>query len=89
MSEISNSDLLNVLLDIRGDIGQSQAQIAAVTRAFEAHVVADAAMAADIQKINLGAARQRGIFTALSAVGTVLGACIGYAIDAITLRGHH
>jgi hypothetical protein len=42
----------------------------------------------NIQKLNLGAARQKGIMTTLGAVGTVLGAGVGYAIDLFT-RGHH
>jgi hypothetical protein len=43
----------------------------------------------NIQKLNLGAARQKGIMTALGAVGTVLGAGVGYAVDLLTRGAHH
>jgi hypothetical protein len=87
MSEISNSDLLTVLLEIKGDIGQLQSTAASNVKALADHVAADAVMAGDIKRLQLGAARQRGFLTAITAVGTVVGAGVGYAIDLLA-RGH-
>ena len=74
-------------MDIKEDIGQLQATAAANGKSFSEHVVADSFMAQDIKTLQLSQARQRGFLTAISAVGTVIGAGVGYAIDLLA-RGH-
>lgn len=88
MSEISNADIYNVLLELKGEIGELKGTMTSSNRAFSEHLLTDAAMAKDINSLQMNAARQRGIMAALTTVGTVLGAVIGYAIDAFALRGH-
>jgi hypothetical protein len=86
--EITNADIYGVLLTLKGDMGELKGTMAANAKAFTDHVIADASMAKDIARLQLGVARQRGFLTALGAVGTALGAGVGYAID-ILARGHH
>ena len=45
------------------------------------HEVSDAQMAGDIKKLEMSSARQRGFMTALAAVGSVIGAGIGYLAE--------
>jgi hypothetical protein len=78
-----------VMGEIMRSLGRIEQKIDGHTIWMTQHVADDKLMAADIQKLQLGASRLRGVITALSAVGTVLGAGVGYAIDAFTLRGHH
>jgi len=92
MSDVSNSDLLGVLLDIREDLGIVKANGTHIATQFKDHVAevkAAAAMTASkIEKLQLGAARQKGVLAALTGVGSLLGAGAGYAIDFFT-KGHH
>jgi hypothetical protein len=86
---ISNAQLFDVLLEMKSDIGKlvqgQETQTAWMTR----HVAEDALMAEDIKKLQIGASRIRGIVSALSVVGTVVGAAVGYAVDLLAIRGHH
>lgn len=53
------------------------------------HVADDAVMAADIKTLQITQAKQRGFLTAISGVGTLIGAGVGYAIDLLARGGHH
>jgi hypothetical protein len=43
----------------------------------------------DVLRLKISQARQRGFITALGAVGTAIGAGIGYVIDVLIRGGHH
>jgi hypothetical protein len=88
IQDITNADIYSVLLDLKGAMGKIEGTMDANAKAFSDHCAADARMAVDVSKLQLGVARQRGFLTALGAVGTALGAGVGYAID-ILARGHH
>jgi len=89
MSEISNADIYNVLLDLKGTMGELKGTMSGHAKALADHVAADALMAKDIQSLQISSARQRGVLAALTTIGTVLGAGAGYAIDLLTMRGGH
>jgi hypothetical protein len=86
--EVSNHQILGLLVDMNGKLGalvsQSEAHLAWQLQ----HTRDDALMAADIKKLQLSSARQRGVLAALTSVGAILGALAGYAVDLLTLRGH-
>jgi hypothetical protein len=88
-NEITNADIYSVLLDLKGDMGEMKGTLVAQGKAFADHIVADAMMAKDIGKLQQSNARQRGFLTALGAVGTALGAGVGYAVDILARGGHH
>jgi hypothetical protein len=69
-------------------LGRIEQKMDSHTEWMKNHVAEDKLMAADINKLQMAGARQRGVLAALTGVGTVLGAGIGYAIDLFT-RGHH
>jgi hypothetical protein len=52
------------------------------------HVAENKALEADVRKLEIGAARQKGVMAALAGVGSLLGAGVGYAVDLVT-RGNH
>lgn len=85
--EITNADIYSVLLDLKGDLGEMKGTLAGQAKAFAEHVLSDAALAQDVQKLQLGAARQRGVIAALTTVGSVIGAGVGYAVELMT-RNH-
>jgi len=93
MSEVSNSDLLGVLFNIREDLGTLKANSSNMSQQLENHIssVAEAhkSTAEDIRKLQLAAARQKGFLAALAGAGSVLGAGVGYAVDLLTMRGGH
>jgi hypothetical protein len=70
-------------------LGRIEQKIDGYSVQLAAHIADDKALGAEVSKLQLGAARQRGVIAALTTVGTVLGAGVGYAIDAFALRGHH
>jgi hypothetical protein len=82
MSDVSNSDLMTVLLDIKQDIGSLQTKAEGHTQWMAKHVADDALMCADIRAIQITQASQRGaakVWNMLgAAIGTVLGAVAGY-----------
>lgn len=81
MSEVSNGDIYNLLVNMRGDLGRLEGKFDGHATAFKAHVEDDKDLAESVQKIQISQARQRGFVTALSTVGAVLGAGLGAAID--------
>lgn len=91
MSEVSNGDLMTVLLQVSRDMGETKAQIASTTALLANHIGVDTvvqnALRSDVTTLQLGQARQRGFIAAVCSVGTVLGAGIGYVIDVVAR--HH
>lgn len=92
MADVSNSDLMGVLLEIKSQTGEMKANIASTAEALKQHVADDKEMAkalfSRIETLQFGQAKQRGFLSALAMVGGVLGAGVGYVIDRITF-GHH
>lgn len=64
-----------------GSLARIEQKIDSHSQWMSKHVADDAIMAQDIQKIQLNSARQRGFMTALAAVGSVIGAGIGYLAE--------
>lgn len=91
MSEVSNGDLMNVLLQVSRDMGETKAQITSTTALLANHIGVDTVvqnqLRTDITTLQMGNAKQRGFLAAIGAVGTVLGAGIGYVIDVVAR--HH
>ena len=88
MSEVTNSDLMSVLLDIKGQTGEMKAHIATTAEALQRHIDDDKVLGTAIQTLQLGAARQRGFLTALTSVGSVLGAGVGYLVERVMFGNH-
>jgi hypothetical protein len=60
---------------------------------MEEHAKADKAafdtITNEIVAMKVSNGRQKGFLSALAGVGGVLGVAAGYAIDLLTMRGHH
>jgi hypothetical protein len=92
MSEVSNADIYNVLINMRGDIGRLEGKVDSQKETLVAHIKDDethqAEMYGSIRKLEMAGARQKGFVAAISTVGAVLGAGIGAVVDYVS-RGHH
>lgn len=99
MSEVSNADIYNLIVNMKGDLGRVEGKIGGMADAFKAHVEDDkvvaaahlasvAAVANEVVKLKLSNARQRGFVAAISTVGAVVGAGLGAAVDYFA-RGNH
>ena len=71
-----------------GSLARIEQKIDGHSEWMKSHVAEDKLMAADIKGLQISHSRQKGFLTAVSAIGTVLGAGVGYAIDLFT-RGHN
>lgn len=74
MSEVSNEQLLGVLLEMKGDIGEIKSTGTANATAIAQHAV-------NIGELQMSHARLKGFAGALSVVGSVVGGMIGYAAE--------
>lgn len=83
MSEVSNGDIYNLLVNMRGDLGRLEGKFDGHTVAFNAHVEDDKELNKAVQRLQISNARQRGFVAAISAVGAVMGAGLGVAADLI------
>ena len=85
MSEVSNSDLMGVLLSVREDLGGIKANVASTSALLANHIgvdtVVQSQLRTDVSTLQMGAARQKGFLAAIGTVGTLLGAGIGYIIS--------
>lgn len=88
MPEVSNADIYNVLINMRGDLGRLEGKVDGHGSALVAQKSEHDTLAGTVQKIQLGQARQRGFVAAISTVGAVLGAGLGAAVDYFS-RGSH
>jgi hypothetical protein len=70
-------------------LGRIEQKIDGYSVQLSAHIADDKLLGAEVDKLQLSQARFRGVVATLATVGTVLGAGVGYAIDALALRGHH
>jgi|HubBroStandDraft_3_1064219.scaffolds.fasta_scaffold121716_2 hypothetical protein len=91
MSEVTNGDIYNLLVNIKGDLGRVEGVVKGLGDNLLAHVADDkinlAAMTESVQKLQLSGARQKGFIAAISTVGAIVGAGIGAAADYFS-RGH-
>lgn len=79
--DISNGDLMQVLLDIKGDVGALKGSSAMQLDGLKNH-------SERIGALEASNAKQKGFLTALTSVGSVMGAGVGYLIERVTF-GHH
>jgi hypothetical protein len=90
-NEVSNADIYNVLINMRGDLGRLEGKVDGHASTLATHIaddkVNDAALTAALQKIQISQARQRGFVAALSTVGAVIGAGLGAGIDYLARGG--
>jgi len=89
MSEDMRGMTDNQIERVFGALARIEQKIDGHTTWMVQHVADDALMAADIVKLKERAARQRGFITALTAMGSVLGAIAGYAVDLFSRGSHH
>ena len=87
-SKVTNADLMNVLLDIKGQTGEMKAHIEATTGRLEQHIEDDKVVLETVQTLQLSAARQKGFLAALSSFGALLGGGVGYIVERILLEHH-
>jgi hypothetical protein len=89
--EVSNAEIYNVLINMRGDLGRLEGKMDSHVQTLTAHVaddkITDAAALAALQTIQLSQARQKGFIAAISTIGAIIGAGIGAAADYFS-RGH-
>ena len=92
MGEVTNLDLMTVLLDIKKDLGDTGARITSTTELLAQHIADDKALLngvrTDITTIQMQGAKQRGFLAALTSVGSVLGAGVGYLVER-AMFSHH
>jgi hypothetical protein len=83
--QVSNGDLMGVLLAVREDLGSIKANVASTSALLANHIgvdtVVQAQLRTDVSTLQMGAARQRGFLAAIGTVGTLLGAGLGYIIS--------
>ena len=88
MSDVSNGDLMNVLLDIKQDIGGLKTKADGHTAWMTKHVADDALMMADIRKLQDIGASQRGASRVWNTLGLgaagVIGAVAGPVFSWLT-----
>lgn len=71
MSDVSNEQLLEVLLEMKGDIGAIKSTGAYNAATIERHTTS-------ISELQMSHSRLKGIATALGLVGSVVGSVIGF-----------
>jgi hypothetical protein len=76
------------IAQVFGALGRIEQKIDTHTQWMTSHVAENKALEADVRKLEIGAARQKGVMAALAGVGSLLGAGVGYAVDLVT-RGNH
>lgn len=81
MSEISNDQIYETLLDVQKDIGGLLATVSQHQRAFVEHVKEDAEMGDKITQINLHLAKQRGAIGVWGAIATGAATLAGVAVQ--------
>jgi hypothetical protein len=86
--EPSNSDIFNLLVNMRGDMGRIEGTVKGFGDKLAEHGIDNKLRDASVQQLQLSQARQRGFVAAISTMGAVVGAGIGAAVDYLS-RGNH
>ncbi len=71
MNEVTNEQLLSVLMDMKGDIGEIKATGTANASVIERHTTS-------ISDLQMSHARLKGIAAALGVAGSAVGSVIGF-----------
>lgn len=79
---------MQVLLDIKSDVGRMNGTLDSHVKQFDKHVEDDRMAYRTIIELKTGQARQKGFLTAVGVMGSGLGAALGWMVEKITL-GHH
>ena len=87
--EPSNSDIFNLLVNMRGDMGRIEGTVKGFGEKLTDHIKDDKDLTAAVQKLQLSQARQRGFVAAISTVGAVIGEGLGAAVDYFSRGGGH
>jgi hypothetical protein len=91
VSEVSNADIYNVLINMRGDMGRLEGKLDGHAETLARHIEDDdrreIAKVEAIRKLELIHAKQRGFVAAISTLGAICGAVLGAAADYFS-RGH-
>ncbi len=83
---VSNQQLMDVLFEMKGDVGALLGSVENLSKVLGKHIEDDKGMASDISEIQLRQARQKGAIAAVTGLGSIAGAVIGYAIS---IWSHH
>ena len=90
-NEVSNADIFNALMNMRGDISRVEGKIDGHATTLKTHIYDDkvthAALVASVRDLQISQARQRGFITAVSAIGGTVGAAVVYILKLI-IGGH-
>jgi hypothetical protein len=89
MSEVSNADIYNLLVNMRGDLGRVEGKVDGHSAALIAQKSEHDNLRDGVQRLQLAQARSRGFVAAISTVGAVVGAGLGAAVDYFSRGGHH
>lgn len=81
MSDVSNTDLMKVLLTVKQDIGGIKADIVSHAAAFKNHVEEDKELCATVKALELSAARAAGKRAAYAGLGGMVGAAFTLAVE--------
>lgn len=82
-NEVSNADIYNVLINMRGDLGRLEGKVDGHAEKLSTHIEDDKALVVAVQKLQMSQARQRGFVAAVSTAGAVVGALMTAAADAL------
>lgn len=85
-NEVSNADIFNLLVNMRGDMGRIEGTVKGFGENLSKHIEDDKDLSAAVQKLQISQARQRGFVAALSTVGAVVGAGLGAAVDYLSRK---
>jgi hypothetical protein len=86
MSEVSNGDIYNLLVNMRGDMGRLEGKMEGYTTTLATQKSDHDVLAGSVQRLQLSQAKQRGFVAAISTVGAVAGAALGAAADYFSRR---
>ncbi len=79
-NEVSNADIFNALMNMRGDISRVEGKIDGHSTTLKTHIsddkVTHAALVASVRDLQISQARQRGFITGISALGGIIGTAI-------------
>ena len=84
-----STDISAQLNEIARVLGRVEGKLDSTISTLSQHVEDDKELTRDVRTLQLGAARQRGALTVLGAVGSMLGAGVGYLVERWIGGGHH
>jgi hypothetical protein len=92
MSDVTNGELMTMLIQISNQSAANGAKVDGINQWLAAHSMEDkknfGEVSEQLTKLRVANGRRNGVLAALTTVGSVLGAGVGYAVELLT-RGHH